>query len=325
MRLVRIGDLGVELDLDAPAEHRVGNFVNCITDEAVDGAGRYRLRLAAGDHARFVMDPGNRTMSLTIPPVRAERDQAIVEIGLLQALTRGIAFIEAANLRTAGSTALLHGSSLAVADDCAVAVLDGGLGQGKTSLTMGLAARYGQLMVDEFTFVTIARPKVTVLPAPHWPWHVRRDMAPHLLPADARGRLLFASDLHRIATTADQAATLRMVIIPDRGLPAGQTVDVPSAEARHLLRCAVTDHLSKLVDPGLDHVSIFESSEQVATADGTPLQIRAAMPTHETERVLDALVVVAAIRVGIGAPADLPASVTAAGDRLTELLPWYGR
>jgi hypothetical protein len=324
MRLVRIGDLRVELDLDASADHRVGTFVNCITDEAVDAAGRYRLRLATGDHARFVMDPGNRTMSLIIPPVRAERDQATIEIGLLQALTRGIAFIEAANLRTAGSTALLHGSSLAVADDCAVAVLDGGLGQGKTSLAMGLAARHGQLMVDEFTFVTTGS-DVTVLPAPHWPWHIRRDMAPHLLPDNARGRLLFASDLHRIATTADQAATLRMVLIPDRGLPAGQTVDVLPAEARHLLRCAVTDHLSKLVDPGLDHVSIFESPEQVATADGTPLQIRAATPAQETERVLDALVTVAAIRVGIGAPADLPASVAAAGDRLTDLIPWHGR
>jgi hypothetical protein len=325
MRLVRIGDLGVDVHLDALATRSVGNFVDSITDEGVEPACRYRLRLAAGDHAHFVMDPRDRSMSLVLPPARTEHDQATVEIGLLQALTRGVAFIEAAGRWAATSTALLHGSSLAISDDCAIAVLDGGLGQGKTSLAMGLAARYGRLMVDEFTFVTISGPKATVLAAPQWPWHVRQDMAPHLLPHNARGRLLFAADLHRIAATADQAARLRMILIPDHELSAGQTVDVPPAEARQLLRCAVTDHLRKLADPGLDHVSIFQSPEQIATTDGTALHTQAATLTHDPERVLDALVTVAAIRVGIGAPADLPTSVAAAGDRLTKLFPWPRR
>ncbi|MER7006270.1 hypothetical protein ABT297_24940 [Dactylosporangium sp. NPDC000555] len=178
-------------------------------------------------------------------------------------------------------------------------------------------------MVDEFTFAVMAGPNVTVLPAPQWPWHVRPDMAPHLLTENAHRRLLFEADLHGITSRAIEAAPLRMILIPDRALPAGETMDVPPVAARRLLHCAVTDHVRKLADPSLDHVSIFQSPEQIATADGMPLHTRSAVPTYDTERVLDALVTVPAVRVGIGGPADLPVSVAAAGDRFTKLLAWH--
>nr|BFE61568.1 hypothetical protein GCM10020063_060940 [Dactylosporangium thailandense] len=315
-----IGDLGVELHLDRRAHRSVGAFVDRISDEAADSASSYHLVATAGEQARLVMDPDRKTMSLTLPPARTEREQATIEIGLLQALARGVAFLEAADPQAAMPTALLHGGAVMISTDCAIAVVDGGRGQGKTSLAMGLAARHGQLMVDEFAFVTIAGQSVTVLAAPQWPWHVRSDMAAHLVPGNVDRRLLFAGDFTGIATTAVKAAAVRMMLIPDRGLPAGETVDVSPIEARRLLRCAVTDHLRKLVDPRLDHVSIFDSPDHLATADGAPLHTRPAVLVHDAKRVLDALVTVPVIRVGIGAPADLPISVTAASARCMELL-----
>ncbi|GAA4243169.1 hypothetical protein GCM10022255_001090 [Dactylosporangium darangshiense] len=231
--------------------------------------------------------------------------------------------METANRQAETSTVLLHGSAFAIAADHAIAVLDGGLGQGKTSLAMGLAARYGQLIVDEFMFAAISGPHVTVLAAPQLPWHVRPDMATHVLNGRDHRRLLFEADLHEMAGTAAEAVPLWLILLPDRALPPGETLYVPPNAARELLRCAVTDHARKLANPCLDHVSIFESQEQIATADGTPLHARSTAPARDTERVLDALVTVPAIRVGIGGPADLPVSVTAAGNRFTELLAWH--
>jgi hypothetical protein len=316
MRLLRIGEFTVEVRLDSIVTDSVRDFVARITCDVTHPGGTHRLTVTTGDPARLVLDPVGKAMTLALPVVRGRYEQATVEIGLLQAATRGVAFIETATPHSGLVTALLHGGAVAKSCGGAVAVLDGGLGQGKTSLTMGLAARSGQLIVDEFTFATLTGSRLIVLAAPQLPWHVRPDMASHLLPAPARGRLLFPADLRSIATTTADAVPLRMILIPDRGLRAGRTVPAPPSQARRLLRSAVTDHLRKLADPSLDHVSIFRSAAQVTTTDGAPL----GTTSQDPDGVLDALLAVPVIRVGIGAPADLPLSVTAAGDRIAELL-----
>lgn len=322
MRLLRLGDLSARIHLDSPDPNGLADFVARITEQSAPRLDSHRFALAEGVAARLVLDPDRRTMALALPPTGTGHDQATVQIGLLQALARGIAFIEATRTKpTTPLTVLLHGSAFTISPDAAaVAVLDGGRGQGKTSLALGLAQRYGRLLVDEFAFATIIGTSVTVLPAPRLPWHIRRDMAQHLLPTPAVERLLFASDLKTVVATANEAASLHLVLIPDRQLGAGKTADVPADQARHLLARAVTEHLRKLADPSVDHVSIFDSPDQVVTADGAPLHSRTAPPFAESERVLEALVAVPVIRVGIGAPRDLPLSVAAAGHHLTELL-----
>jgi hypothetical protein len=226
-------------------------------------------------------------------------------------MARGVAAVHG----TDAGLVLLHGCALTIdtpsePGGAAVAVLDGGLGQGKTSLTMGLAAVRGRLLVDEFTFVRLTSEEVRVLATPHWPWHLRDDMRAHLASGvRTDSALLFADDLcpsFRVAECSE--AALRLILVPDQELAAGQAVGVPSNVAGDLLLPAVTDHGRKLADPGLDHVSIFDTPSQVCVPDQEVLAVGGA----GVRRILDALAGIPVFRVGIGTPDDLPASVAAA-------------
>lgn len=200
--------------------------------------------------------------------------------------------------------ALLHGSAVtADGGRSAIAVLDGGRGQGKTSLALGVAARGGSLLVDEFAFTVFPGGQPCVVPMPTLPWHVRADMAPLLAP-HATERLLYPVDLPAPTTDGNRPLPLNLIVIPDHGLAPGELREAPALAARDLLRAAVNDHEAKLRDPTLDHVSIFSSADDVTISSSLPA-------FNSGEKALDALAAVPVIRVGIGNPDDLPASVTA--------------
>lgn len=318
MRTLRLGDALVEVRLNAPEPSGLAAFVRRITEPTPAQPNAHRLTITASDQPRLVLDHEQRTMTLTLRLDTTEGTRSTVEIGILQALTRGLALTEAtASHPRIPDTVLLHGSALTMAPQgWAVAVLDGGLGQGKTSLAMGLAKRHGQLLVDEFAFASITDHDVTVFAAPRLPWHIRTDMAPQLLPRPTAPTLLYGHDVNGIASTATEAAPLRLILIPDQELRAGETKSVTADAARELLRCAVTDHLRKLADPCLDHVSIFKSPTQIVTIDGAPLCERTGLPLRRSEHVLHTLAAIPTFRVGIGEPADLPLSVAAASRRI---------
>lgn len=315
MRSVRFGDLTVGVTIDRPDRCDLPDFLEQITHDAPGNDTGHRFHLMTGPTARLTVDVSGRTITLVLPswPDRAgQRSRA--RIGVLQAIARGVA----ACLPADPTAVLLHGGAVTItAADDAVAVLDGGLGQGKTSLAMGLVAGGGRLLVDEFAFVRLSADRLRVLAAPRWPWHLRDDMRSHLAPQHAGGPLLLTGDLHPIAAVARRTdAAVRVVLVPDQRLAAGQArVATPSA-ARALLRHAVTDHARKLVDPGLDHVSVFDTPTQVRVCR----QARRRDDSSASHAVLDALVGLPTVRIGVGVPTDLPASVRAAQQIVAEVL-----
>ncbi|MGI5185429.1 hypothetical protein ACQEVZ_55210 [Dactylosporangium sp. CA-152071] len=310
MRRLRLGAFTAGIDVeDGP----VADFVHRITDAGSAGGPTHRVLVRRAGGARLVVDDDRRLITLTPPAGAVEHT---VLIGVLQAVTRGVAYLE----RAAGSHALLHGSVFTVAGGAGVAVLDGGLGQGKTSLALALARDHGHLLVDEFAFTHTTRSDLLLSAAPTLPWHVRADMAPYTAPSLGATRLRYPDDLRDVAATAPHDAPLRLILIPDRGIPAGQVEPVGEAHARLLLRSAVTDHLAKLANPALDHVSIFTGVQDVVDPTGRPLAHQP-LPAEGTGGVLRQLAAVPAYRVGIGAPADLPASVTAASAALATVTP----
>ncbi|MBT8224389.1 MAG: hypothetical protein HKP61_07090 [Dactylosporangium sp.] len=323
MRTVRLGGLLVQVTADRPDHCQIHDFVTRISQShriPHTRAGQ-RFHVATDRAAHLTVDPPSRAITLALPEMVAmSADQALIAV--LQAMARGVSAVHGAD----SGLALLHGCALTLdlgadhsgGDAGTVAVLDGGLGQGKTSLTMGLAAACGRLLVDEFAFVRLASDEVRVLATPYWPWHLRDDMRPHLAPeVRAEGALLFADDLRPCFSIAEcRDAALRLILVPDQGLAPGRTVPVAVASVRDLLRPAVTDHARKLADPGLDHVSIFDTPAQVHVPD----QDVSSAGSAEARRVLDALARVPAFRVGIGAPGDLPASVAAARHAIAEVV-----
>jgi hypothetical protein len=303
MRTVRIGDLLVQVTADRPEHCQVREFIARISRPGPVPVGRasHRFHVATDRSAHLTVDSARQAITLAFPatPVAiADRTR----IAVLQAMARGVAAVHG----TDAGLVLLHGCALTVdtrsdPGGAAVAVLDGGLGQGKTSLTMGLAAVRGRLLVDEFTFVRLTSDEVRVLATPHWPWHLRDDMRPHLASGvHADGALLFADGLRpRFRLAECPEAALRLILVPDQGLAAGQAVGVPAELAGDLLLPAVTDHGRKLVDPGLDHVSIFDTPAQVNVPDQEVL----AAGSAGVRRTLDALAGIPVFRVGIGAQA----------------------
>ncbi|MET7422061.1 hypothetical protein [Dactylosporangium sp. NPDC005555] len=301
MKRIHVGGFVVDVDVDGGV---VADFVDRIADSGGVDRPTHRLIVRRTGRARLVIDAERRLVSLTLPPDAAG---PTILIGVLQAVIRGVAYLE----RSAGTRALLHGSAFTLRSGAGVAVLDGGLGQGKTSLALAMARQHGHLLVDEFAFASTAARDVVLSAAPTLPWHVRTDMAPYAAPSSSTNPLRFPRELQAIVATAPGDAPLRLILIPDEELSAGRITPVDADQARVLLRCAVADHLAKLADPGLDHVSIFAGIEQVVDPAGRPLA-ELPVPVEERNILLQRLASLPTYRVGVGAPADLPASVAAA-------------
>ncbi|PMR62104.1 hypothetical protein C1A38_05015 [Verrucosispora sp. ts21] len=305
MKVLEFGDQRLHLDATAVRQPHLQRFIDRISIDGVAAPVRYQMRIVEGEQAELVVDEQTGSMSLVVPSMTTVSPTAL-EIAILQAGARCLALLGAAD-----RCVLLHGSAVTAAGGCgAVAVLDGGLGQGKTSLALGLAKAGCALLVDEFTFVTCDRKESVVAPAPRLPWHVRGDMAPYLAPEHPDRRLLFPDQLAP-AGIAKTAASLALIVVPDSGIPAGKLEQIDPAQTGVLLTSAVTDHLTKLIDPSLDHVSIFNNPSQVRYASGHPLLNRKAQLCAPPRNVLDRLSRVPTFRVGIGSPADLAASVNA--------------
>ncbi|QOC90852.1 hypothetical protein [Micromonospora craniellae] len=305
MRILEFGDQRLHLDATAVRQPHLQRFVDRVSIDTAPAPVRHQMRIVEGEEAELLVDEQTGSMSLVVPSMTTV-SPTVLEIAILQAGARCLAL-----LGTTDRFVLLHGSAVTATDGGgAVAVLDGGVGQGKTSLALGLAKAGCALLVDEFTFVTCDRDEILVAPAPRLPWHVRGDMAPYLAPEHPGRRLLFPDQLAPVGT-AKTAASLALIVVPDSGIPAGKLEQIDPAQTGALLTSAVTDHVAKLIDPRLDHVSIFSKPSQVRYASGhSLLNSRAQLCTpHRT--VLDRLSRIPTFRVGIGSPADLAASVEA--------------
>lgn len=153
----------------------------------------HRLTVRGADRSGLVIDEHRHQLILT---VRAGTEAIAAQIGVLQAAARGVAYLERA--RRGG--ALLHGSAFTTRAGTAVAVVDGGLGQGKTSLAVGLAHRHGRLLVDEFAFARLGPGRVLLAAAPTPPGdRPRRAALPH------PGRVTRTRGPSRVAAAARRA------------------------------------------------------------------------------------------------------------------------
>ncbi|MEV4135509.1 hypothetical protein AB0J72_25440 [Dactylosporangium sp. NPDC049742] len=302
MRRLRFGEFVVDVDTDDGA---VADFIDRIAGPSTVAQPTHQLVIRRTGETCLVIDETCGVISLTL-----SRDTVgpTVQIGVLQAVTRSIAYLN----RSAGTRMLLHGSAFTLASGAGVAVLDGGLGQGKTSLALAMARERGQLLVDEFAFARTTPDGVVLSAAPTLPWHIRPDMAPYLAPLPGSAPLRYPCELQATVATAPRDSPLGLILIPDQRLRAGQIAPVDGVRARSLLRRAVTDHLSKLADPRLDHVSIFTNVNQVVDQARRPLAEQTT-PLIAQVDLLRHVASVPAFRVGIGAPADLAASTAAAG------------
>ncbi|SCE69285.1 hypothetical protein GA0074696_0267 [Micromonospora purpureochromogenes] len=298
MSLLKAGNRALEIRIAESAPRCLRRFVARLADTELPTIPTGQVMQVRGGHqTRLTVDVDRGEVLLELATDLAG-DPAALEIGVLQAAARSVAVMKDVEL------ALLHGSAVtADGGRSAIAVLDGGRGQGKTSLALGVAARGGSLLVDEFAFTVFPGGQPCVVPMPTLPWHVRADMAPLLAP-HATERLLYPVDLPAPTTDGNRPLPLNLIVIPDHGLAPGELREAPALAARDLLRAAVNDHEAKLRDPTLDHVSIFSSADDVTISSSLPA-------FNSGEKALDALAAVPVIRVGIGNPDDLPASVTA--------------
>jgi hypothetical protein len=307
MTAIRFGDLTVAVSTGADDWPALCAFLTLISASAPDATPDLTLRVAAGTRAALVMDEGSRVASLTLPATRLTGPaDPCLHIGILQAAARCLALVDDGRRHV-----LLHGSAMARPDGGGVAVLDGGTGAGKTSLALALAAADGELVVDEFLFATSIANRLTVSGAPQLPWHVRADMAPVLTPDALHKRLQFPEDLSH-ARVADGNVTVTAIFVPDLGRPPGAVVPVEPRHLRRLLRPAVRDHRAKLLDPRLDHVSLFTSPQQVTTPSGVPLADRHGSSPDRDDWVLSQMADIPTYLVGLGRPDDLAGVARAA-------------
>ncbi|MEV6813183.1 hypothetical protein [Micromonospora sp. NPDC051296] len=305
MRLLRIDNRALEMRLAESAPPSLRHFVARLTlEDHTTTVATQVMHVRGGRRTRLTVNPHVGEVLLELAAT-GSGCQATLEIGTLQAAARSMAAM------SGGELALLHGSAVTTdGGRSAIGVLDGGRGQGKTSLALGIAARGGSLIVDEFAFTVFRGGQPCVVPMPTLPWHLRADMAPLLVPRAAT-RLLYPEDLPAAALNESRPVPLTLIVIPDHGLRAGELRESAGLAGRNLLRAAVTDHEAKLRDPRLDHVSIFSSPDDVNIGDSLDGASR-------DERTLDMLATVPIIRLGIGRPHDLPASVTSAIRRIAE-------
>ncbi|MEU7756737.1 hypothetical protein [Micromonospora sp. NPDC049171] len=303
MSLLTIGNRSLELRVAKSAPPSLRHFVTRITRaERPTGQATQSMHVCGGDRTRLIVDTCKNEVLLELA-ANLPGGQATLEIGILQAAARSMAVMGNDDL------ALLHGSAITTDEGkSAVAVLDGGRGQGKTSLALGLAARGGSLLVDEFAFTVVRHDQPCIVPMPTMPWHLRADMAALLVPGAAE-RLLYPVDLPAGALAEHRPVPLSLIVIPDHGLPAGELREAPAPAGRDLLRAAVTDHEAKLRNPRLDHVSIFDSPDDVSIG-------RNLCGASRDEKMIEALSAVPIVRAGIGKPHDLPASVMAVSRRI---------
>ena len=305
MRVLSLGQRHIGVDMAAVQQPEIRRFVERATVEEGGDDVSYTLHVADGDEAELLVEREAATAFLTLPPTSTTASITAAQIAILQAAARSVA------LHAPDQSVLLHGSAVRVGGEgTAVAVLDGGRGQGKTSLAFGLARRGHTLVVDEFSLCTIAGEGVAVSPAPRLPWHIRTDMAPFLVPRHLDSRLLFPDQL-TAPTCASITPTLAFTLIPDDALPAGKTASVNPEDIDALLLNATTDHLTKLVDPRLDHVSPFASPDQIRFTTGRRLIDFRDKLCRPSAATLATLARIPAFRVGVGAPADIWTSVDA--------------
>jgi hypothetical protein len=297
MRHLDFGGLRVAVSLDAVWATGLDPFLDRATTTGPSTSVDLTLDLTVAADARLELAAAERQATLAIPERRlpVPDDDPTVAIAVLQAAARCLAVIRADDV------ALLHGGAVVCADGRAVAVLDGGRGQGKTSLAMALGLGQGQLLADEFLFASVLNQSVVTRPAPRLPWHIREDMAAELLPQGPNSRLAFPDDLG-LGTKSKSLVRIEVVMVPDVSLAPGIVVRTPRQAAARLLVAAVTDHRAKLLDPSLDHVSLFSTRDQVISANGATKEEtgdRAANDVHQRLATLPTLL------VGIGAPQDI--------------------
>lgn len=310
MRAFDFGAGQVAVTVHHDRSSHLTRFFADATEEVDGGDVDLLLHVVAGGVARLELDQNTRTATLVVPRAKLADESAAtqVQIAVLQAAARCLDCV------LPSDHLLLHGSASELGDGGrAVAVLDGGHGQGKTSLAFGLACAGGRLLVDEFTFLRFDQGGNVVFPAARLPWHIRGDMAPHLVPDRPDSRLLFPGELRGCVGCVDAAAELMAVLIPDGRRPAGSVTRVDMfAEVECYLRPALTDHRAKLLDPRLDHVSLFAGPDQITSVGGASMAHLGFRWEQRCSEALHAMREVPLFLVGIGTPADIGVSVQAA-------------
>ncbi len=303
MRLFDFGGLRAGVNLEAVPATGLDPFLDRATITGPTTSADLTLHITVAADARLELDAARRLATLTIPARRlpVPGDDPTVAIAVLQAAARCLAVVRADDV------ALLHGGAVVCANGRAVAVLDGGRGQGKTSLAIALGLGDGQLLADEFLFASVVNQSVVTRPATRLPWHIREDMAAELLPGGPHSRLAFPDDLD-LGTNSKSLVRIEVVVVPDVSLAPGIVVRTPRQAAARLLVAAVTDHRAKLLDPSLDHVSLFTSRDQVISANGV---VQAEPSDRAANEVHQRLATLPTFLVGIGTPQDIVKSTEA--------------
>lgn len=311
MRVLAFG--GQRLALDISELHRPDllQMVCEMTTETALTDATATLRLMEGEQAQLLVDNLTSEIVLTVPRLKATMPAFVLAVGVLQAAARCLALLSVSE-----RTFLLHGSAVRSPAGDAIAIVDGGRGMGKTSLAIGLSRSDYELVVDEFLFVNLTTEGILVTPAQHLPWHVRNDMAPYLVPEYKNVRLLSPRQISPMIG-GNEPALLGATLVPDQTLPSGVVIRIDSGQVSNALIAAVTDHLMKLVDPDLDHVSIFESPQDVRNLSG-PLANQRGVICTPPIAALSALAAVPTWRVGIGDPTEIMRSVEAVLNVLEE-------
>lgn len=250
--------------------------------------------LAEDRRARAVLDPGGKRLWMYLP-LSPAADLQIACIAVLQAAFRGLALVS-----DDPALVLLHASAVTTPGArTGVAVIDGGAGAGKTSLSLALAERGCLLVNDEFLACEAGDSQLSAFCQPKLPWHIRPDMASHLALSGNRHGLRAFPD----RTAAVDAVPVRVLAMPDWTLPAGACV----VDHGQLPDACIADHLRKFADPCLDHVSIFAPRHaSVTVTGGMCLDQLVEQRTAAMRRSLQRLRPwVRLLRVGIGAPHEI--------------------
>lgn len=302
MKILDFGGWRVSVSLDTSRHAGLDLFLDRAADDGVAASGDLMLHIVNGAHPNLLVDVARRHVTLTVPERLSNGAvDPTAAIAVLQAAARCMAFVRA------GECALLHGGAVVSAEGHGIAVLDGGRGQGKTSLALALGLS-GHLLADEFLFTAAVDESVVTEPATRLPWHIRHDMAPYLLPERPRSRLAFPDDLGASKPTAERPTVIEVVLLPHMTLPAGDVRRVPRDSTAELLRPAMNDHGAKLLNPALDHVSLFTSADQLTTTDGSPLGAFARGLDGAAQHVLALLADLPIYLVGIGKPSEVTTS-----------------